>query len=200
MKILFLTNNDISLSLAQWLKEIACENVIIFGERIDQVVLSKLKPDIIVSYNYRHIIRKEVISAFPKNIINLHISYLPYNRGSNPNFWSFMDNSPKGVTIHLIDEGLDTGDILIQKKIAFDESKLTFSESYQMLHTRIQELFKHNWENIKNGIVKGHKQIGKGSIHNLKDFNLVSKIVLKNGWETNVSEAIIRYNSLRNEK
>ena len=38
----------------------------------------------------------------------MHISYLPFNRGAHPNYWSFKDNSPKGVTIHFIDNGIDT--------------------------------------------------------------------------------------------
>ena len=45
------------------------------------------------------------------------MSFLPYNRGSHPNFWSFIDDTPKGITIHEIDEGADTGNIVFQKKI-----------------------------------------------------------------------------------
>ena len=71
--------------------------------------------DYIISFGYKHIINKQIIDSFQTNIINLHISYLPFNKGYHPNFWSFKDNTPKGVTIHLIDEGIDTGDILIQK-------------------------------------------------------------------------------------
>ena len=55
-----------------------------------------------------------------KKIINLHISYLPYNKGAHPNFWSFADNTPSGVTIHEVNENLDSGNIIFQKKIEFD--------------------------------------------------------------------------------
>ena len=50
-----------------------------------------------------------------KTLINLHISYLPYNRGSYPNYWSFKENTPNGVSIHHIDDGIDTGPVLVQK-------------------------------------------------------------------------------------
>ena len=64
------------------------------------------------------------------NIINLHISYLPYNRGAHPNFWSFVENTPSGVSIHQVDSGIDTGKIVIQKQINFNllknKKKLTF--------------------------------------------------------------------------
>lgn len=56
-------------------------------------------------------------------VLNLHISYLPWNRGANPNFWSFVENTKKGVTIHEIDEKLDKGKILLRKELEFDENR-----------------------------------------------------------------------------
>ena len=46
--------------------------------------------DLIVSFGYRHIINKNILSKLKRPIINLHLSYLPYNRGSHPNFWSLL--------------------------------------------------------------------------------------------------------------
>lgn len=83
-------------------------------------------------------------------IFNLHISLLPYNREASPNFFSFIENTPKGVTIHQIDEGLDTGPILAQKELFFDESKETFASSYEKLILEIQMLFKENWSSISD--------------------------------------------------
>ena len=40
------------------------------------------------------------------------MSFLPYNRGSHPNFWSFVENTPKGVSIHEVSNGIDDGDII----------------------------------------------------------------------------------------
>ena len=73
-----------------------------------------MNPKLIVSYNYKHIIQPEIIVLMNGRLVNLHISYLPWNKGSDPNFWSFIDNTPKGVTIHKIDNHLDTGAILYQ--------------------------------------------------------------------------------------
>lgn len=83
-------------------------------------------------------------------IFNLHISLLPYNREASPNFFSFIENTSKGVTIHQIDEGLDTGPILAQKELFFDESKETFASSYEKLILEIQMLFKENWSSISD--------------------------------------------------
>jgi methionyl-tRNA formyltransferase len=145
MKILFL-GNDTNL-LYNELKKI--EDVDIRTNKIEKKDV--INYDFIISFGYRHIIKKEVIELFKNNnIINLHISYLPYNRGSDPNFWSIVDNTPSGVTIHLIDEKLDTGNILLQERIFFDYDIDTLESSYNKLINRITLLFLNNWELIKN--------------------------------------------------
>ena len=66
----------------------------------------------------------------------MHISLLPWNRGYHPNIWSFLEDTPKGVTIHYINEGIDTGDIIVQKEIVIDEDKETLKSSYEILHEK----------------------------------------------------------------
>ena len=57
------------------------------------------------------IISKKLISLPEDGFINLHNSFLPFNRGKHPYFWTFIENCPYGVTIHKVDEGIDTGEI-----------------------------------------------------------------------------------------
>ena len=97
--------------------------------------------DFAISFRYEHKLEKEFIDYFGSKIINLHISYLPYNRGRDPNIWSFIDKTVKGVTIHQIDEGIDTGDIIIQKQVKFNLNKETLSSSYNKLMNTIEDLF-----------------------------------------------------------
>ena len=114
-------------------------------------MVKTLNPKVVISYNYKYLISREILEILPKNkFINLHISLLPWNRGAHPNVWSFIDDTPKGVSIHVIDEGIDTGDILIQKEVEIFESKHTLKTSYELLHREIQQLFKSNWKKIKN--------------------------------------------------
>jgi len=61
MKILFLTNNPNTEPLIDWLKNIAKEEVIVWGKRIICDDLKKLLPDFIISYNYKYIIKREVL-------------------------------------------------------------------------------------------------------------------------------------------
>jgi methionyl-tRNA formyltransferase len=124
--------------------------------------------DFIISYGYRHILKKDILDLFPFRAINLHISFLPWNRGADPNYWSIVENTPKGVTIHYMDEGLDTGDIIDQVEVEFDDHD-TFATSYSKLHKEITNLFKKQWPYIKLGKCNRIKQKGKGSYHNSKD-------------------------------
>lgn len=147
--ILFLTNNENSRDLFLWLKE-KNEEVYLINEKITSEIVQAYSPKVMISFNYKYMIPKDIIDMMQGQIFNLHISLLPYNRGASPNFFSFIENTPKGVTIHQIDEGLDTGPILAQKRIIFDESKETFASSYEKLILEIQMLFKENWSSISD--------------------------------------------------
>lgn len=141
--------------------------------------------DFLVSYGYRYIISKSVLDLFQNNAINLHISLLPWNRGADPNLWSFLEDTPKGVTIHLIDEGIDTGDILLQKEVNFNNDE-TLRTSYEILSREIENLLITNWMKIKAHKIMAVPQIGTGSFHKIKDREKY-EILLKYGWDTPVS-------------
>lgn len=146
------------------------------------------KIEFVISYNYTHIIPEDVILLFPNKIINLHISYLPYNRGAHPNIWSFIDNTKKGVTIHKVDKTLDTGDILLQKIVNFDDTIETLETTYNKLHLEIQELFKKNWNNIRDNKIKATPQpLHISTYHNKKQLNLLK---LDNGWNTTIKQLL----------
>jgi methionyl-tRNA formyltransferase len=79
--------------------------------------VKKRAPDVIVVYSMAQLL-KDTIFTIPKyGIINLHPSYLPEYRGPNPDFWMYynVDLNP-GVTVHYIDVGEDTGDIIYQER------------------------------------------------------------------------------------
>jgi len=146
----------------------------------------KIDPDLIISFGYRHIIGEEIFTKY--RTINLHISYLPYNRGSDPNFWSFLKNTPKGITIHEVDRGLDTGRIILQKKIIFDEEEDTLSKTYNRLKMEIENLFIKNWNDIKAHNYKTFSQnLVEGTFHKKKDLEKYWKLMPK-GWETKIEE------------
>lgn len=181
--ILFL--GDKESPLLEWLHSIG-ESVIQTYEKITPDFIDHNNIRFLVSYGYRHILRKNILELLPNSAINLHISYLPWNKGANPNFWSFVENTPKGVTIHYLDEDVDTGDIIIQKEVKFNIEQETLATSYDKLQATIQELFKQNWEDIKSGKCQRQKQVGKGSLHKIKDEERLSHLLM-DGWNTSLS-------------
>lgn len=141
--------------------------------------------DIIISYGYRHILKSNVLKTAVRPIVNLHISYLPYNRGAHPNFWSFLDNTPSGVSIHEVDEGIDTGPIICQRHINFLITENTFAKTYERLNNEIEQLFLDNFEMIMNRTYVPIFQAGKGTYHSVKDLPDSIK-----SWDVDISETI----------
>ena len=189
-KVLFLTNNDNTKELSDWIRS-RCEMVLL-QDKLDLELIETIAPDLVVSFNYRYLIKQDVIDYMEGRILNLHMSYLPWNRGSSPNFWSHVDETPKGVTIHLISAGLDKGDILFQKQLEFDPEKETFASTYQKLMDEMIALFIENWEIIQAGTYKKMPQMEEGSYHCMKDLEEVEK-VCPFVWSDNISEYLQRY-------
>ena len=174
--ILFLTNNTNTDGLYRWLKEQG-EQVYRVENKVTAQMIAQMKPSLMISFNYRHMIPQEVLELMPGRVINLHTSYLPYNRGSSPNFFSFLEDTPKGVTIHLMSAGLDEGDILCQRELHFDEEKETFASTYEALLQEIEKLFRENWQQIREGSIIPVKQAGPVTYHRMKDLDAIREKV-----------------------
>ncbi len=185
-KVLFLSSEN--SPLIAWLQEQG-DQVIHTAGKLSTRKVAQQEFTFLISYGYRHILRREILDLFPGKAINLHISYLPWNRGADPNFWSFVEGTPKGVTIHYLDEGVDTGDIIVQKEVVFDLEKETLATSYEKLHQSMHDLFKQNWRGIKSGECQSIKQVGIGTVHKIKDKEGLSHL-LTDGWDTPVSTLV----------
>jgi folate-dependent phosphoribosylglycinamide formyltransferase PurN len=172
-------------------QSIIVENLKIKGCNVFQVDTKILEIDnqidLVISFGYRYILDQSLLqtSKIPK--INLHISYLPWNRGAHPNFWSFWDNTPSGVSIHVIDSGIDTGPILYQKQVIIDPKKETFYSSYQKLNSEIVSLFLENLNSILRCKFIEVPQRGRGSFHYQRNFPKDFS-----GWESNIESEIAR--------
>lgn len=159
----------------------------LYSGRLNINLLERLHPKWVVSYNDSYIVPKDIVALLYGRIVNLHASYLPWNRGASPNFWSFMEDTPKGVSIHFMDEGLDTGDLIAQEELVFDEGKETFRSSYEALNNRMFRLFCRIWPTLSAGMIVGKKQDGKGSFHTMKDIaELLDGETVD--WDMNIAE------------
>lgn len=82
---------------------------------------SDFKPNFLISVNYRFIIPKEIY-GLAKHPINIHGSLLPKYRGRSPHVWSIINGETfSGVTCHLMEEKVDTGDIVHQVTVPINK-------------------------------------------------------------------------------
>ena len=99
-----------------------------------RTALARINPDIVAVYGTR-IIRRDTLRAVPAPFINYHAGINPKYRGQHPGYWALVngDAAHAGVTVHLVDEGVDTGDVLYQAPVAFSkEDNITTYQWRQM--------------------------------------------------------------------
>jgi methionyl-tRNA formyltransferase len=85
-------------------------------------ILAAYQPDVICVACFSQRIPRAVLDLPPLGCLNVHPSLLPVNRGPEPLFWTFREGSQHtGVTIHLMDEGMDTGPIVEQEVVEVPE-------------------------------------------------------------------------------
>ena len=162
------------------------DTCLVYTDPIDSDFINNQNVDFVVSFGYRHIIKPEVLSLLPRAAINLHISMLPSSRGAHPVFWSVCERNQLGVTIHYINKGLDTGNILFQSQIFVDLEENTFHSLYNVHKKTVIELFKCNWKYIREKECGGWRQQGPSTIHRSNEIEKW-KICLPQSWLTPIS-------------
>ena len=138
---------------------------------IDEKLIKKIKrlePDLIFSVYYRKILPKSLINIPKKGCINIHPSLLPKYRGPVPTAWAIEKGEKDfGITIHLMDKGIDTGDIIIQKKYLIEDGETGY-ELYSRAMLLGAKLLKENFIKIGKQMIKPYPQSGIGSYYGKK--------------------------------
>lgn len=99
-------------------------------------IFKELNPEMVVVAAFGQILPKFIIEYPPMQCLNIHPSLLPKYRGAAPLNWQIIRGETKtGVTIMLMDEGMDSGDILMQ-----EETEIGETETYGELHDRLAQL------------------------------------------------------------
>lgn len=207
MRYVYLTNNQLGKDLLAWLKTQRDELVALVVHRdhrakaVDEIVslsglpssrvfsaeqicdpdgllaLKKLSPEIAVSVLFGDILKPTFLKLFPKGVINLHPSYLPFNRGAYPNVWAIIDQTPAGATLHYIDERVDTGDIIDQQQVA-----VPADDTGATLYTRLQEVayevFVRSWPLLRDERAPRRPQPEGGTSHRISDVRELDRIGL----------------------
>ncbi len=91
-------------------------------------VIYKIAPDILVVAGYGQILRSSLLEMAPLGCINVHASLLPRYRGADPIRWAILNGEEKtGVSIMLMDEGIDSGPILATHEVVIEDSDNSYT-------------------------------------------------------------------------
>jgi len=173
MRVLLLSNNwDVAEPVREFLN--CNETVTALDKDINSVPIPAV--DIIVSYCYRYILKGPVLKI---PAVNLHNSFLPWGRGAQPLFWAVVDDEPCGVSVHWIDEGLDTGPVIAQRKMLI-HPEMTFRQAYEGQHRLLSQLFIEHWPYIRNKV---------GTRHTAREFEAVRDTLGPEGWDCTIATA-----------
>lgn len=136
-----------------------------------------LKADILLSVNFGYIFPIHFLALFHYPI-NLHMSYLPYNRGSHPNVWSIYDETPAGVTLHIMTPDVDNGEIIAQKEIPVSPTETGKSLYHKLERTSVSLLYEI-FPLMVRGEINTSPMPEGGSFHLGKEFKELCKISLE---------------------
>lgn len=148
-------------------------------------ILKNINPDVICVVAYGKIIPKEILEIPKYGCVNVHPSLLPQYRGSAPIQWAILNGDKEtGVTTMYLDEGMDSGDIILQTKTLIDKDE-TSGELWDRLSKIGAELLVETLEKIENKTAPRIKQP--------KEFTLapmLEKSQAKIDWENKTAQEI----------
>lgn len=169
--IVFLGKHDVGETVYEWLCDRDDANVLAMLTRKEQLsVVEELEPELVVSGGFQHIVPDTVLEVPDLGVVNMHGSYLPYNRGANTNVWPLLDGTPAGVSLHYMTSELDGGPIIDRRKI-----EIRPEDTARSLLTRIEQAavaqFRENWPAIRDGTVEPTPQdADAGTYHSRSEF------------------------------
>lgn len=119
-----------------------------------------------IIFTFSIIIKKSIIESFKYGIINFHPALLPKHRGLDPLFWAiYNEDKISGITFHLIDEKIDRGKILFQKKYQIKENETVDSLKTALINMGIEEIIYF----FKNGKFNENENVSEEKIEESYD-------------------------------
>lgn len=147
--------------------------------------IKELNPDIICVVAYGKILPKDLLEIPKLGCINVHPSLLPKYRGPAPIQWAILNGDDKtGVSIMYLDEGMDTGDIIIQEETKI-EPKETTGELWNRLSLMGANLIVTAMKQIEENTVTRTKQEEEGTLA-----PMLEKEIAKINWEEKTGKEI----------
>jgi len=128
------------------------------------------------------ILKAPLISATAHGFVNTHPSLLPHNRGKHYNFWTIVEQAPFGVSLHFVDGGIDSGDVIAQTPIPYGWED-TGGTLYAKATREMVQLFKKTYPSLRRLDLKRIPQDpSAGSFHTAKELETASRIDLEKSY------------------
>jgi methionyl-tRNA formyltransferase len=139
-----------------------------FREPASLAVLERLSLDLIIAVHFPYLVPPGVLQLPRTGVLNLHPAYLPYNRGWHTPSWAILDDTPIGATLHFMDEGIDTGDIVHRRQLAVSPA-----DTADTLYARVKDLeldvFREAWPLLVTRQYSRTPQPAEGTSHRRTD-------------------------------
>lgn len=124
------------------------------------------------------IVDRALLELPTHGFINTHPSLLPFNRGKHYNFWAIVEEAPFGVTLHRVDTGVDTGDIVAQQAIPYTWLD-TGQSLYEKASIAMVDLVRQTYRDLRTLDFPSRPQTADvGSFHRAKELDIASEIHL----------------------
>ena len=149
----------------------------------------EFSPDIILSSGYDRLLRPDTVERFRDRIINLHAAYLPWARGIGTTLFATLLRYPYGVSLHYINESLDTGD-LIARKIFSHAPNDTLRTIYTKLLDLTEDLFFESFSQICSNKSERTSQESFGEIKTTRSRAQFEALMdlCSDGYDTKISD------------
>jgi methionyl-tRNA formyltransferase len=122
-------------------------------------ITKKFNCDLFVSMSFNQIFKKETFSIPKHQTINCHAGKLPFYRGRNILNWALINDEKEfGITVHYIDEGIDTGDIIIQRTFPITDED-NYGSLLEVAHIECASILYDAIKLIQGGTAKRQKQV-----------------------------------------
>jgi methionyl-tRNA formyltransferase len=132
-------------------------------------LLRSLDLDYMIGVHFPYVVPDDVLEIPRIGVVNLHPAFLPYNRGWHTPSWAILDQTPAGATVHFMDSGIDTGDIVAQTRV-----EVRPEDTADTLYRRVLQaeagLFEETWPLLASGDPPRRPQAAEeGTSHHRKD-------------------------------
>lgn len=126
---------------------------------VAEALLAQREPiDLAFTLWWPKLVRQPLLQIPRRGCVNTHPSLLPHGRGKHSNFWMIVEEAPFGVTLHLLDEGVDTGPLIAQKAIPYGLED-TGETLYRAAKKAMPRLSRLCYKRIRTGDLNGRPQV-----------------------------------------